>query len=163
MPAMKSNEVQDWFKNITLENGQELYNAIEANYPDFQAIAKLLENPNIDVNWKDEHGTNALIEASWDYSTLVRQLLNSGADVNTKTDTGQTALMQASWWGKPEVVRDLLIAGADPLIVSEDKFIARDFAYTRRGWTSETTRRNDEVRKLLESAEKRQKEKVARK
>lgn len=44
----------------------------------------------------------------------VQQLLNQGADPDTVDTRGRTGLIQAAYWGRTQVVKTLLEAGADP-------------------------------------------------
>lgn len=113
-PGMQNKEVQDWLKSIKLEDGSELYDAVNVQNPDLQRIEKLLQNPNIDVNWKDQYGDTALRNASSrGHLEIVRLLLAAGANVNVKDKILRTALIRASDHGFTEIVQILLDAGAD--------------------------------------------------
>ncbi len=53
-------------------------------------------------------------------------------DLNHPSSTGDTPLMGASFWGKPEVVRVLLAAGADKDLRNNDGKTALDIAIERK-------------------------------
>ena len=67
--------------------------------------------------------------------------LNRGADPNVKEFLGFTSLMIASLEKKPDIVRILLIAGADPQAETMNGMKARDFA-------------DEEIEKILDTFEK---------
>jgi ankyrin repeat protein len=84
-----------------------------------------------------------------------------------KNSSGQTALMLASRAGHVDVVRLLLDNGANVNARSEHTFnmTALEFAQIQRAAHQNSERANvyNEIIKLLEAAEKAQKEKAARK
>jgi hypothetical protein len=114
MPGIQSKEVQEWWKSITLENGEDLFEAVTAENPDSQIIENILENPNIDVNWKDSSGYNSLMRASTDGDAeIVKHLITAGANVNAKNRGGETALMYAAITEHAEIIKILVAAGAN--------------------------------------------------
>ena len=62
-----------------------------------------------------EDSESQLINAAnrGDVATVL-QLVGVGVNVNAKDSTGVTALTQAAWGGHSEIVRILLVSGADP-------------------------------------------------
>ncbi len=61
----------------------------------------------------------------------VRYLLDEGAKVNARAKLGHTALAEAAYYGHVEVVRELLLHGADINAVSDDG-TALDIAVDRK-------------------------------
>lgn len=198
LPGMKSKEVQDWLKSIKLEGGQELYEAIRATPPNVNAILKMIEEPNIDVNWnknndklsalmliseteykeiaktllatganvtmRDIFGDTPLMYASrCNRADMVQLLLASGAPINTKNKYGWTALRMAGENGLSQIVMSLLAAGADPFIKdSKGKSVLEIARFEARyhPHQPQADRYNITI-KLLEDAEKAQKEMAA--
>jgi len=81
-----------------------------------QHVQKLLHS-GADVNYQDEYGTTVLMNAcSYGYLETVEILLAHGADPNLcgmmHPSIGMTALMRAASGKEPEIVRQLLNAGA---------------------------------------------------
>lgn len=196
MPGIKSKEVQDWLEGIKLEHGAWLYNSLVRGR--LGIVAEILENPNLNVNWKDEQSgltilmqtvlhryelmiqhllaaganVNAKDKEGWTplmfaankgYPEIAKILITAGADVNAKDKDGNTALMRASSSGSTETVRLLLAAGAD---VNEKNDAGVTALMRARAEARDYTQRANKynaVIKLLEEAEKAQKEKAARK
>ncbi len=70
----------------------------------------LLHHPKIDVN-----PANALyIAVEQGHAEVASLLLEKGADVNQATNNGDTPLMVAASYGKEEVLKPLLLWGAEP-------------------------------------------------
>lgn len=114
-PGVQSKEVQEWLNSLKLENGKELFDAVNTQHPNFNTISTLLKNPNSNVNWenRNQDSTSALIQAARDgHTQIVRSLLNAGANPNIQDGTGWTALMQAANRRHSEIVKLLLAAGA---------------------------------------------------
>lgn len=197
MPGMKSDEVQDWLKNIKLDDNTLMNNEgiINPNYIKLFEnqninldvrekyrkqtaliaaaergrvdVARLLLNAGADVNATDKYGSTALVSASSaGHADIVKLLIAAGANVNMKTTGtygGETALMAASENGRTEIVRSLLEAGADSSVKDRWQRSVADLA--RQNIRNNHGRENDflETIKLLEGAEKTQKEKATRK
>lgn len=79
---------------------------------------KLLLNAGIEVNTKNSHGSNALIEASWaGKKEVVSYLLDAKADVNSVSSGQLTALSAAVNQKQGSVAFLLLEHGANPNVV----------------------------------------------
>lgn len=126
MPGIQNEAVQTWLKNIKLENGHALFEAVNANNP--ENVASILENPNIDINYIDEHfiqnhGRDTALKSATFHGNaeIVRRLLNAGANVNIIKNKNWssmlfeelTALMIAANYGKADVIKLLIAAGAN--------------------------------------------------
>jgi ankyrin repeat protein len=78
-------------------------------------IRVLLEQPGIDVNYRDLRGMTPVLQAAFNgqYDAL-RVLIESGGEVNAQSEYGVTALSIATSCGFTDVVRLLLSYGAQP-------------------------------------------------
>ena len=111
-------------------------------------VVKTLISRGAKVDEKNNHDYTALIKASeYGLVEVVKALLDAGAKVDEKDNGGGTALIKASWYGNVEVVKALLDAGADVTIINNEGKTAIDYAG------------NDEIKKLLNDALRKQKEK----
>lgn len=89
----------------------------------------LLLSRGADASLRDSYGRNALVSASEgctranrsdDYLPVVEALLqHKGQDIDERNDDGETALFTACFYGNAEVVRALLLAGADRSIADD--------------------------------------------
>jgi ankyrin repeat protein len=87
---------------------------IKASEKNNISLVKKLLDMGVDVNVKDDDGSNALMMASKNgYEDVVKMLLDRGADVNVENKYGNNALMSASMYGNTEIVKLLLDKGAD--------------------------------------------------
>ena len=95
-------------------------------------VAFLLEK-GAKLDAKDRHGRTALMYASsGPFSGTVELLLKKGAEVNIQGKLeGFTALMTAAAEGELEVVRLLLVYGADPELEDKDGDTAESFAHQK--------------------------------
>jgi len=94
-----------------IQNGQYLLNAMKVNYKD--AIWRLLNEPYIDVNIKDENGYTPLIYAVvYNNPEIVQILLEKGANPNIQGRYERTALNWAVKNKRPQIVQLLLNKGA---------------------------------------------------
>jgi ankyrin repeat protein len=110
-PGMKRNEVKEWRETVRLVNGPVLFDAVKQE--DVHIVAHLLENPSIDVNWRDDSGMTALMTATFHgYTEIVRLLLAAGANVNIKVNDW-TPLLEASRRGRLDIIKLLVAAGAN--------------------------------------------------
>lgn len=86
-----------------------------------------------DLNALDRYGNNALWAACFAESTAcIESLLQAGIAIDYQNPSGATALIYASSSGKHAVVAQLLQAGANPLLTTQDEFSALDLAATRQ-------------------------------
>lgn len=113
-PGIHQNKVQEWLKTIKQESGQKLLEAVEDENPNINTIARLLKNPNIIVDWKDRTGATALTLASTKRNTeIVKLLIDAGADVNEKSNFGYPSFANAIHSGNTEIIKLYLNAGAN--------------------------------------------------
>ena len=116
-----------------------------ANHDDAHVIEKWIDDdggsPDAFVRMADQRGpaievcpaTRLLtVAARKGCQTSVRALLERGADVKLFNDDGTTALMVAAEEARPELVRWLLIAKADPLTCDYDGSNALGHVQSRR-------------------------------
>ena len=94
------------------------------------AAVRFLLDHGAKLEAKDKNGRTALMFASsGPFEETVKLLLKKGASVNTQgTLEGFTALMTAAAEGQLEVVRLLLLHGADPALKDSDSDTAESFA-----------------------------------
>jgi ankyrin repeat protein len=93
------------------ENGQTLlHQAAAGGTP--EVAAYLVDTLGLDVNQVDKKGACPLRSANY-RPDMTAWLLSRGARVQAVDSQGETALHGAVIWGKPEVVKLLLKAGAD--------------------------------------------------
>ena len=85
----------------------------------------------IDLDYKDEGGATALIQAScFGHFDVVKQLLDSGASPNNQDNSKWTALMWASNNGHKDIMELLVLNGASENIKSAAGFSAADLAHS---------------------------------
>jgi thiosulfate/3-mercaptopyruvate sulfurtransferase len=89
-------------------------------------------NQGADLNVLDLYGNNALWAACFAESAqCIKRLLEAGIAIDFQNSTGASALIYASSSGKHTVVNQLLQAGANPLLSTQDDFSALDLAANR--------------------------------
>ena len=119
----------------------------EARVGDLDAVIELV-GKGANVNEKDNNGKTALMKASSNGNVeVIKTLIENGAKVDEKTNNGSTSLMWASDRGHVEVVEALLDAGADVSIKNKYGNTAIDYIS------------DDEIKKMLREALRKQKEK----
>jgi ankyrin repeat protein len=122
-----------------------LYNACVSNRPQVvRALITLGANPNLRMNYhspvdgRRENGVVALMFAR--SPEVVVALVAAGADVNAADEDGLTSLIRAAYWGKRDVVKALLDAGADAALKTKSGRSAKDVAASRideyRSWAA---------------------------
>lgn len=86
-----------------------------------------------DLSVIDAYGNNALWAACFAEATdCIALLLEAGIDIDYQNPSGATALTYSSSSGRHAVVAQLLQAGANPLLTTQDDFSALDLAATRQ-------------------------------
>jgi ankyrin repeat protein len=91
---------------------------------------QLLHLSGASVNPRDNSAKPLLLAAGEGKLEIVRYLLDEGADVDARDPLGGTALIEAAYFGHIDVVKDLLLRGADINLISEHG-TALDVAVTR--------------------------------
>ncbi len=85
----------------------------------------------VNIHLRNNDGNNALwLACVAGNAALVQRLIDAGIDLDNRNLTGATALMYTASSGKPEMMRLLLDNGADPLIRTDDDYLAVDLAAT---------------------------------
>lgn len=95
-------------------------------------LARLLEEPRVEIDQKDKDGWTALHWASWSgLDRLSDMLIEKKADINNREGNGFTPLMLAAMRGNFQVAALLLEKGADMTAVN--KFGKTPFSWRRKG------------------------------
>ena len=103
---------------------KNFFNAAESGSLMQLQLEQLLQL-NVNIDFRNEDGTTALMVASNDgHHQVVELLLKEGADVNIQNNNGVTCLMVASNNGHHQVVELLLKEGADVNIQNNDGWTA---------------------------------------
>lgn len=85
-----------------------------------QAALLLIEQPGVNLEAREEHGSTALVEAvAMRLRDVVESLAEHGADVNAPGPVGRTALHVAAMQHDPELIAWLLAHGADAQAVDD--------------------------------------------
>jgi len=103
-------------------------------------IASALIKAGANINASSNKGLTPLMYAALRKDTaFVRLLVSAGANVNAKTKDGTTALMSAAWLNKnPEILKTLILSGADPAIKCNNGCSAYDYAQLNK-WVKNTS------------------------
>lgn len=118
--------IEAWLKDHTTD--QALILAAQQNRAD--VLNYLLEQGGY-LNVLDAYGNNALWAACFAESPeCIDALLDAGIDIDYQNPSGATALIYAASSGKNLIVAQLLRAGANPLLSTQDDFSALDLAAT---------------------------------
>ncbi len=101
-----------------------------ALYNNNPEILSTLLNFEADVNLVNDKSINALMFACLEPNVeKVKLLLAAGSPINSQSDGGMTPLMWAAMQNSdPEVIAELLRAGADPYMLNDEKKMAFDYA-----------------------------------
>ncbi len=92
--------------------------------------AELLAH-GVNIHLRNSDGNNALwLACVSGNASLVQRLIDSGIDLDNRNLTGATALMYTASSGKPDMMELLLENGADPLIRTDDGYLAGELAAT---------------------------------
>lgn len=93
-------------------------------------VEELLEH-GVNLHLRNSDGNNALwLACVSGNASLVRRLIAAGIDLDNRNLTGATALMYTASSGKHEMLKLLLDHGADPLIRTDDDYLAAELAAT---------------------------------
>lgn len=94
-------------------------------------VLRYLVGQGADLSVLDAYGNNTLWAACFANSAdCIAVLLTAGVAIDYQNATGATALIYAASSGKDLVVSQLLQAGANPLLTTQDDFSALDLAAT---------------------------------
>ena len=98
----------------------ELLEAVGDN-SELRTFIRLIDaGTGIDINFQDDKGRTAVIEAAYSgHNDSLQALIDAGADVNIQDKKGKTALMWAAYYGYSSIARALVNAGADVNIQDE--------------------------------------------
>lgn len=95
-------------------------------------VLSFLLQHGADLAVLDAYGNNALWAACFAEASLcIDLLLHAGIDIDYQNPSGASALTYAASSGKHGVVAQLLEAGANPLLTTQDDFSALDLAANR--------------------------------
>lgn len=108
---------------------------------DAEIVRVLLEQPEVDVNFRDRNGVTALFVAARNGCTeVVREILrHPGVDINAIVDD-RTALQQAAWGGYTDIVRDIFQYAANHNIAVPSQESLNEWVTERRRRLTEGTR-----------------------
>jgi ankyrin repeat protein len=124
-------------------NGFDLSQPLQANAAGQQAlilaaqqkqhaVLNFLLQAGADLSIVDAYGNNALWAACFaEAPDCIALLLAAGIAIDYQNPSGATALIYAASSGKHAVVAQLLEAGANPWLATQDEFTALDLAATR--------------------------------
>jgi len=94
-------------------------------------IAAELLAHGVDIHARNSDGNNALwLACVSGNGTLVQRLIDAGIDLDNRNLTGATALMYTASSGKADMMQILLQSGADPMIRTDDDYLAVELAAT---------------------------------
>ncbi|MGZ5077115.1 MAG: ankyrin repeat domain-containing protein [Methylobacter sp.] len=134
-------EIRDWLQNNyfsvahpTQKNSNGVYPLILASQQGRGDVVRFLIEQDAELNGLDQYGNNALWAACYaDSNDCIDALVNAGIDINHQNSvSGATALIYAASSGRENVVEQLLAAGADPDLKTQEDFTALDLASTRK-------------------------------
>lgn len=92
--------------------------------------AELLAH-GVNLHLRNSDGNNALwLACVSGNAAVVQQLIESGIDLDNRNLTGATALMYTASSGKADMMQLLLENGADPMIRTDDDYLAVELAAT---------------------------------
>ncbi|HEY3327551.1 MAG TPA: ankyrin repeat domain-containing protein [Novimethylophilus sp.] len=94
-------------------------------------LAEELLAHGINPHLRNSDGNNALwLACVPGNAVLVQRLIDAGINLDNRNLTGATALMYTASSGKPEMMTLLLKSGANPLIRTDDDYLAVELAAT---------------------------------
>ncbi|GAB6423496.1 ankyrin repeat domain-containing protein [Bacillus luti] len=107
-------------KETTRSGGTALISASERGH--VEVVKELLEHTDIDVNYKNDRGGTALVEAivlgngSESHKKVIQMLIEHGADVNMANKENITPLQYAEKRGFKDIANMLRLAGANEVV-----------------------------------------------
>lgn len=123
-------DIKDWLASHQDPLTPQLILAARQGRAD--VVDYLLKN-KADLTLLDQYGNNALWAACFsDAVDCIQCLLQAGIDIDYQNPSGASALIYAASSGKQLVVERLLLAGANPLLTTQDDFSALDLAANRQ-------------------------------
>lgn len=136
---METTAIKSWLLDYGFETASPLVNnrsdqsalilAAQQNRPD---VLNYLLDQGADLTVLDAYGNNALWAACFaEAPDCISALLKAGINIDHQNPSGATALIYSSSSGKHLIVSQLLQAGANPLLATQDEFSALDLAATR--------------------------------
>lgn len=94
-------------------------------------LAEELLAHGVNIHLRNADGNNALWLACVSGNVaLIQRLIDAGIDLDNRNLTGATTLMYTASNGKPEMTKLLLENGADPMIRTDDDYLAVELAAT---------------------------------
>jgi rhodanese-related sulfurtransferase len=94
-------------------------------------LVKELLALGVNIHLRNTDGNNALwLACVSDNGAIVQQLIDAGIDIDNQNSIGATALMYTASSGKADIMKIMLDNGADPLIRSDDDYLAVELAAT---------------------------------
>ncbi|TPQ26710.1 ankyrin repeat domain-containing protein [Methylomonas koyamae] len=120
------------FSEVTVNGRGEHALIIAAREGRGDMLIHLIRDLGADLGVCDAYGNNALWAACFAESAeCVELLLQAGIDIDYQNPSGSTALIYAASAGKQRIVAQLLAAGANWRLTTEDDFSALDLAANR--------------------------------
>jgi ankyrin repeat protein len=132
--------IWDWLQNNyfsvaqpVLQNNAGIYPLILASQQGRSDVLEFLIDQKAALDVVDQYGNNALWAACYaGNSVCIQALIDAGVGINHQnSSSGATALIFAASSGREKIVEQLLAAGADPTLKTDDDFTALDLASTR--------------------------------
>lgn len=121
------------FSEVTVNGRGEHALILAAREGRGDVLAYLIRERGANLSVCDAYGNNSLWAACFAESAeCIAQLLQAGIDIDYQNPSGSTALIYAASAGKHLVVAQLLAAGANWRLTTEDDFSALDLAANRQ-------------------------------
>lgn len=123
----------DPFSEVTVNGRGEHALILAAREGRGDVLAYLIRERGANLSVCDAYGNNALWAACFAESAeCIALLLQAGIDIDYQNPSGSTTLIYAASAGKHLVVAQLLAAGANWRLTTEDDFSALDLAANRQ-------------------------------
>lgn len=121
------------FSEVTVNGRSEHAVILAAREGRGDVLAYLIRERGANLSVCDAYGNNALWAACFAESAeCVELLLQTGIDIDYQNPSGSTVLIYAASAGKHAIVAQLLTAGANWRLTTEDDFCALDLAANRQ-------------------------------